>query len=276
MQNYNLTLLAPPGYVHYLAFAEVSLLLEQAFQTIGVNCTFEINNLQKDKINILLGYHLIKEPELLGDYKYIPYQLEQLSAKNGWFNETVLTILKNAYSIWDYSNENIAFMKQYGLSAKLLTIGYHDKLKRIQHDVNKDIDVLFYGCLNEHRKNILDQLIALGYRVKNLCGVYGQKRDEYIARAKLVLNIHFYDTQILEVVRISYLLNNKIFVLSEESPTNPYKDTGLVTVSYHNIVSECRKYLDNLKLIDETRELNYQRFKQNYQMSIFLDRVLRV
>lgn len=272
MVNYHLTIITPAGYIHSLAFKEIALLLLHSFKSLGVSCTFKLNELQKDKVNIVLGYHLA-DPAILKHFQYIPYQLEQLSAKNGWFNEQVLAVLKNAYEVWDYSAENIVFLEQYGIKPKILPIGYHDALCTIK-ETAKDIDVLFYGCINERRKRVLDQLIALGVKVECLFNVYGQKRDDYIARAKIVLNIHFYDSQILEVVRISYLLNNRVFVLSEDSFSNPYKDTDLVTVSYDALVISCQKYLNNLELLEKTKDTSYQKFKANYQMSKFLDRVV--
>ena len=47
-----------------------------------------------------------------------------------------------------------------------------------------------------------------------------------IARSKLVLNVHFYQAQILEMVRISYLLANRCAVLSEPS-ADPAEDAAL-------------------------------------------------
>jgi hypothetical protein len=79
----------------------------------------------------------------------------------------------------------------------------------------EDLDVLFYGALNERRRRVLEDCLARGLRVEHLFGVYGAARDRFIARAKLVLNVHFYPTQIFEAIRVSYLLSNRKVVLSE-------------------------------------------------------------
>jgi hypothetical protein len=273
LEKYHVTLIAPPNYIHSLAFREIALLLIYSFKSLGVDCTYKTNELDKNRINIVLGYHLA-EPEQLHGFKYIPYQLEQLSEKEGWFDSNVLRVLKNAYMVWDYSAENISFLKQQGIPAKLLPVGYHESLNVMKHDSPKDIDVLFYGCMNDRRRRILEELIALGYKVEYLFGVYGQKRDAYIARAKIVLNIHFYESQILEVVRLAYLINNKVFVLSETSCSNLLSGVTLVTADYEELVGSVRKYLGNEALLEETRLRTFQDFKDKYSMAIFLKNLI--
>jgi hypothetical protein len=55
--------------------------------------------------------------------------------------------------------------------------------------------------------------------------VWGPARDELIARAKVVLNLHYYEAAIFEQVRVSYLLNNEALVISESSEFVPYRIT---------------------------------------------------
>ena len=67
-----------------------------------------------------------------------------------------------------------------------------------------------------------------------------------IARAKIVLNVHHYPTKIFEIVRVSYLLANKKFVLSETSQEDEALATikdGLVLCDYEDIVATCVSYL---------------------------------
>jgi hypothetical protein len=45
--------------------------------------------------------------------------------------------------------------------------------------------------------------------------VYGQARDALVARARIQLNVHYYEAKVFEVVRVSYLLANGRFVVSE-------------------------------------------------------------
>ena len=97
--------------------------------------------------------------------------------------------------------------------------------------------------------------------VKCLVGVYGEERDAYIARSKIVLNLHFYESQIMEQVRISYLLNNHALVISESSSRNPFGDT-IITVSYEDIVETVRDYLSRPKDCYLKAKQSFQAFRE--------------
>lgn len=270
--NYQICIIQPEGYVHSHAFDEIALLLKYSFESLGFPCEIVVNDLNKDKVNILLGFHLASYFDGLKEHRYIPYQLEQLDVKEGWYNENIKKLLENAFEVWDYSENNIEFLEKLGIKAKHLPIGYHEKLENIKHPDIKDIDVLFYGSVNERRKSILEKLADINLKV--LFGVYGNERDSYITRSKIILNVHYYSAQILEAVRISYLLNNKCFIITEESKINPYEDVSLVTVPYDKIAETCAYYLKNPKLIDNKAINNYEKFKTRHNMVKYLKQVL--
>jgi SAM-dependent methyltransferase len=115
-------------------------------------------------------------------------------------------------------------------------------LTRIAPAARQDVDVLFYGVVNERRRAILDALAAAGLVVKALPGIYGAERDAWIARSKLVLNVHYYDDKVHELVRTSYLLANRKAVVSEcDDDTEIDADVreALVAVAYDKLVEAC-------------------------------------
>jgi hypothetical protein len=78
--------------------------------------------------------------------------------------------------------------------------------------------------------------------VKHLFSVYGSERDAAIADAKIVLNMHFYEDSIHEIVRTSYLLANSKAVVSECGPDTEIDDDirqAMVAVPYRDIVQSC-------------------------------------
>jgi hypothetical protein len=262
MGEYSITLMQPPNYIHSYAFYEIGLLLQNLFDSLNTKCSFYLNQLYRENINILLGYNLLKYHRDLRKFRYIVYQLEQLSNKVGWFNEDLEKTLREAYSIWDYSKENISFLKDIGISnVKYLPIGYHENLELIEHRQEKDIDILFYGSVNNRRANILNRLKQRA-KTEVFFGVYGKERDSFIARSKIVLNIHFYPMQIMEQVRLSYLLNNKCFVISECSDHNPYDD-GIVTARYDELINVCEYYLTKPDERHDIAERGYCLFREN-------------
>ena len=64
---------------------------------------------------------------------------------------------------------------------------------------------------------IIKALCDAGANVHTVFGVYGKERDELIARSKIVLNLHFYEQKLFEIVRVSYLLANSKAVVTESS-----------------------------------------------------------
>jgi hypothetical protein len=259
----------PHGYDGSLVFREVLFLLKNSLLSLGHDCVIKPNSLAKDRTNIIVGYHLMKFGDFLKDYRYIPYQLEQLDSGNPWYTDNVRKILEHAYDVWDFSDINIAFLKELGIDAKYLPPGYHDSLEIIEHAEKRDIDVLFYGSINQRRKELLEKLSSR-CSVKVLQGVFGEERDELIGRSRIVLNMHYYPTRILESVRISFLLNNRCFIITEDSDDMPYKSVDLVAARYRKLIDTCISYIRQPDEMERIRTENYEQFKRKYHMEDLL------
>jgi len=232
-----ITLWVDPRRPFTLGLVELADLLEHSLRDLGLTVIHRTNGFEDGIPNILLGYHRLPGPARPRPFPLILVQLEQLSDREGWFTEDRLAILKDADAVWDYAETNVRFLAGRGVSAVHLPIGYHRALDRIAREDDEPIDVLFYGSVNERQKRILDEL-AGRCRLHHLFGVYGDERDRIIARSKMVLNLHFYELQLFESVRVSYLLNNRRLVVSESSPECPYE--GFPTmVAYEHLVDTC-------------------------------------
>ncbi len=254
--RYNILLVEPPGYAHAGVFDELADLLAHSLRSLGQIAQVQRNFADPHAMNIVLGYNLLPNPAELQKVPHVIYQLEQLSDQEGWFRPELFEILRFADEVWDYAPENIAFLSERGLNdVKLLPIGFHDTMRRIGREA-QDIDVLFYGCLNDRRRAILEEIGKFA-NVKCLVGVYGKERDEFIARSKIILNLHYYEAQIMEQVRVSYLLNNHAFVISESSPRDVYGGS-VVTADAAEIVATVKHYLDH-------PQERYQKAKAGFQ-----------
>jgi hypothetical protein len=274
-EAYRVVIIMPQGYIHSSCFLETAILIKASCDSLGIDCDVKLNEMSKDRINIILGGHLITYADSLKAYRYIPYQLEQLSSNEGAWSQNLQSILGNAYEVWDYSIENISFLKGRGIAARHLPVGYHPALERIPRSQPEDIDVLFYGSVGGRRKSILDTLAATpGIAFKLLFGAYGEQRDAVIGRSKIILNIHYYPVKIFEAVRISYLINNRCFVLSEESPINPYPGVDVCMTSYERILDRIQYYLSAPAERDRIRQSVYQQFKQLYPMPALLAKII--
>jgi hypothetical protein len=240
--RYNIVLVQPQGFKHTPVFADVARLLEASLHSLGYQCQTDVNHFDHSAINVLLGYHMVIADESLKRSPYIVYQLEQLTRSDQRFNERWLQLLSMARAVWDYSSTNIQFLQSRGLSsAKYLPLGYHPALATIQAEI-EDVDVLHYGSMNQRRREVLAEL-QKHCKVVHLHGVYGAPRDAAIGRSRIVLSLHLSgDDPRFQQVRVSYLLNNSRFIISEPADDNPYGDL-VITAPYDQIVEVCRSYL---------------------------------
>lgn len=220
MKSFNICLVKPDNYIHSFAFLELGELLLYSLRDLGYDTTMKFNGVASDRINILIGCHLLN-PQLTNKFprSTIILNTEQIHSDDTPWNSNIFEWVKH-FEVWDYSTRNIEKLKTLGVSnTKHLRIGFQKELQRIKKAPVQDIDVLFYGSGNERRNKILEALKVKGLNVKVLFGVYGTDRDHFIGRSKIVLNHHFYKSQIFEIVRVFYLLHNEIAVVAEVNET---------------------------------------------------------
>lgn len=217
-ESFQVVLVSPDGYLHSLALAEVAETVVYGLQALGLGCTFAVNRLVLPGPRaVIFGAHLLDAP----DARRLPassiiYNLEQVSPSSPWSSPTYFDLLRRC-RVWDYSARNISALAQLGVSGRVahVPVGYMPQLTRIPSSEVEDIDVLFYGSINERRAQVIDQLRQMGLNAQAVFGVYGRPRDELMSRAKVILNLHYYETSIFELVRVSYALANRKAVVAE-------------------------------------------------------------
>jgi hypothetical protein len=234
---------------HGRIFDDVIELLVDCLDKIGLKAHRSTNHFDTNRLNLVIGhtafltvatYEAIQRSKC----RYVVFQMEALDERTGFGPQfpAYLQFLRVAPRVWDYSLRNVSFLAAQGLqNAQYIPLGYSSRLERIVPAPVKDIDVCFYGALNPRRGVVLGALDAR-VRLEVIFGRYGRERDQTIARSKIVLNLHQFDTSQFEQVRVSYLLNNRCFVVSESSEGNPYQD-GLVFSNYDKIMDCCISYL---------------------------------
>jgi hypothetical protein len=254
MKKINICLIKPHNYIHSYAFLELAELIYFSLRDLGFEVGFGFNQIDPNVKNILIGCHLL-------DSKFIDQvpkstiilNTEQIHSDTTHWNKNIFAYVTN-FEVWDYSKRNIEKLNEIGVDrAKLFKIGFQKQLIRLDKSKKKDVDVLFYGSENERRKDVLEKLVANGLKVKTLFGVYGKEKDAWVERSKLVLNLHYYNSQIFEIVRVFYLLTNSIAVVGEVNETTSidamYKQ-GIYATKYDDLVFGCMKLIKN----DELRQ----------------------
>lgn len=235
---------------HKAVFEDVIVGLEAAFTDLGVTCSRTENLFVEHAMNIVIGAVIFVSRPIIEalrgrQYVYVLYQMEQLAIGIGHLPNypDYLELMRNATHIWDYSQTNIEQLSQLGVTNVIhVPAGYHKALEVLQHDQTKDIDVLFFGSMSPRREEVIQALRTQGLKTYSVSNVYGDERNTMIARAKIVLNLHWGEINTLEEIRISFLLINKCFVISEQADHNPYFE-GVVFCPYEKIVETCLVYL---------------------------------
>lgn len=205
----------PVGYIHALALLEAAEYCMHEIRLLGYESRLTKNRLIHDGVNIVFGAHIKPETHLDLPKNIIIFNTEQLPEDSQWVNNDYKKILEDHY-VWDYSTVNHHLIAHQNKS--LINFFYDQDLCRIPISDHKEWDLIFYGSINDRRKKILDSLTAKGLKIKSVFGLYGPERDRLIGQSRAVLNLHYYDSQILQQIRIFYPLINKIPVISENFP----------------------------------------------------------
>ena len=154
----------------------------------------------------------------------------------------------------------------------------------------KDIDILFFGSINKRREKILNSLkrkykLAIYKKYSNnsnteLCNL--------IERSKIVLNIMYYDNNIIfDYYRNSFILSTRTLLITEKSSSKDYiiedglieLENNVINVEYDKIIETVDYYLKNSseeeynKLID-TQYNAFKNYKMDDKITIFFDKIL--
>ncbi|MEI9987813.1 MAG: hypothetical protein WDN69_34635 [Aliidongia sp.] len=261
-------LIRPAGLRHADAVAEVMESLLHGLRALGVDVDLAENAARPDAINIVfMAFYLGAEQILQLPPDTILYNFEQAGGALNFLTAAFRAGLAR-YRIWDYSQRNMDRLQDLigHERRQVVPVGYVPALSRIPRAAVQDIDVLFYGALNERRRAILTGLQQQsGLRLHAVQGVYGAERDALIARAKLVLNIHAHDSKVLEVVRISYLLANRKAVVAEMDETTeiePDLRDAIAGAPADGLAALCRELIEDAERRHALEDRGYDIFRR--------------
>ena len=161
---------------------------------------------------------------------YIAFQMEQ-TINPRWMTEEYFAILRDAYAIFDYSLINIDFFSQDStLASKLYYMPIDvcsSVLQKNDTTAQKEYDVLFYGDpSNDRRKHYLSR-IAEQYKIRIVSEVFGDALYEEMKKAKIIVNIHYYQDALLETTRLYETLSVSDCIIVSERSGDPEEDTRL-------------------------------------------------
>ncbi len=281
MKRFNVVLVRPPHpkFTHLNAYSDVMESLIFALREIGFDCTSSENTLNPTRTNIIFGWETAfryREDfaqngtvETIFPADTILFCLEQYAGIDIPEGHRLWRAAKT-YQIWDFSELNIATWKKISPKYEVFhcKLGYSPILEKIPEARAQDFDATFIGRIDDYRYGIIKaafESTAHTYiGLNTFSNLWGQTRDEVVARSKLMLNISLPDTS-FETVRVSYYLNNRKPVLAVIDPKTH------IDQSFRNLVLTCakdefRQHLDLLITNDSFRrgyaQYAYSEFKK--------------
>lgn len=214
--HFSLVRISPPDAAPAHGLDDAILPLFHALGSLGYETEILCNQSNPHSRNIVFGSCLA--PRKTG--RSLPpgsiiFNLEQITGNSKWVNRDYLAHLRD-FSVWDYSPGNIAALEKLGVRGAVhVPPGYVPEMTRISPWYPRDVDVLFYGLINERRHAVIKRLHDAGLRILATQEAFGNVRDALLARARVLLNVHYYVPARLELVRLGYAFANRRAVVSE-------------------------------------------------------------
>ena len=162
-----------------------------------------------------------------------------------WENNPLLKHLERSAAIWDFSSSNVARYPAR-LRPKVLHVpcGHHPSMeRRFPASTGERFDIAWFGSLNDRRRKLLSALRSRGLSVVVLPVLFGSARDEILSRARLLLNVRYYESGVFPVLRSAHAAANLLPCLAEISPEMP--SWVLERVTYERVTARAVELLRN-------------------------------
>jgi hypothetical protein len=254
----------------YLLFADIVQPYKQRLEEQGHDVV--VSRLpMPDRKNIVFGANILPAGCVF-PCDTIIVDLEQLHDSSPFNKPSYLSYL-SSYAVWSYSRSNVEWLHKKGITHAIhVPLGHADPLSsamstRPPSDSERDIDLLFMGAMSPRRASLKQALETCGRPLKIVFAyeVYGAERDKLLNRAKIVLNVAYWDSfHQLEIVRIGYALANAAFVISETADNlGEYEDLlpGMIIGKYNQLVPLVLLYLDQPEERERIAQLGYECFR---------------
>lgn len=198
----------------------VANLISNTLKKVNIDSSIEIATKKESFENALYIVICPQAYQKLPDL-YIAFQMEQ-TVSDRWFAKKNLLKLQKALLVLDYSLQNIEYLsKLLPLSqlyyAPLSTTQLDFKLEKSLETNHHEYDILFYGDTNNERRQKYLNKLQEKYNVKIINNAFGKDIWNETPKAKLVLNIHYYENALLETTRLYECLSNNAVIISEKS-----------------------------------------------------------
>ncbi|MGL4767365.1 MAG: hypothetical protein ACRCV6_04720 [Formosimonas sp.] len=256
--------------------ADALLACQKGLEALGYPTSSAGGSVLRHAINIVFCSQMLSWTQMSAALeRVIVYNWEPAAADIGRFLPTYIRQMQHAH-VWDYSQTNVATLKNAGVQdIHYVPMGYVPELQRIVPASVQDIDVLFYGGMNERRTRTIEAIRAKGLQVLTSDEVgfmSDEVRDGYIARAKVVLNLHsFEQAQVFEIARVSYLLANRKAVVAEVNESTDIEEDvrhAVASGTLDELPQLCWELVHDVAQRQELEERGFAAFSQRNAAAI--------
>ena len=252
MSHFNLVHCIPDPRMHGLnGYREVIETIAWGLRELGNEVSLSKNGHEPSATNIVFGAQVLPVDQLRElPRNSIVYNFEQMRGLSPAQVRLGVHFIAKNFQVWDYSRENLAGWSGLGNdTVRVVPVAFAPVLERIPKAPEQDIDVLMYGLSGEMRVKAFHMLSRSGLSTVFVSGLYGEARDQLIARSKIVLNVNLYAfSKIFEIVRVSYLLANRkavVAVVDDQTAVDPELQGGIKFTSLEKVVPACIELLGN-------------------------------
>lgn len=265
---FNILVAAPHGVVHTTWLAGTARMLAVGFERLGLSARIAVNEFLHDGTNIVLAAHNLDE-SLVGALPRgtIVYNTEMV-VPGSPFIRAMLPFVR-AFETWDYSSTNVRHWTAMDIGARVRFVrpAYLPYYTAVDLDHRRDVDVLFYGLMSPRRERAIAALRGAGLEVRALTHVYGTQLDDWIARTRILLNVHHADTAVFEFARLSTAFANRRCFVTEVGgdgldDVEPALRAGVAAASYAELPALCRALVDDASRREAIAHAGYDAYRR--------------
>lgn len=236
----------------------------EILQRIGTTVAVSFNKIAPDALNIVVGAGMPGTPSLSELRSFtrpdntIIFNTEQLGSNSVLITEEYLQLLAD-YVVWDYCQDNIEVLRQrVGTRLRchefpiLPPESFGLQLSQLAQNQRYDFDVAFYGAIDvPRRRDALRVLHHSGLSVKLIQGAFGDGLSRQLQNCRLVINLHAYETGLLEIGRCLRPMAMGIPIVSETSRFPvcvDWENSGIVFSPLSDLPDHCRALTRDVRL----------------------------
>lgn len=247
----------------------VAKLYQKSLSKLSIECEIHIGEPEEylDIPYIIICTQFIKKfPPV-----YIAVQMEQ-TVSSRWLTDEYYRTLQNSCAIMDYSLVNVEYYhkpQNRDVTSRVyyLPVDYYQDYTESGEKAGKEYDVVFYGDANScpRRRAILDEL-SKKFNVKICSEVFGEDVYNIIRKAKVLVNIHYYEGSLLETTRLYETLSlNSCVIVSEESKDSA-EDKRLEGIVDFVPVDDIQKLVERIEYWVNNDAVREQKVKDNKEL----------